>query len=565
MFIGIGKTLPQIADLPGPSRPGYPSGGGGNEFIMRIQTDISTASSNKSNDDQFNINVQPSGYTFDYEVDWGDGNTDSNVTGSILHTYDSIGQYDIKISGTFPNIYFFNRFDRFKVLEIKNWGNIQWKNMLNAFWGCGNMDITATDAADFSQVTSFQRAFQSCNSITNIANSSNWITSNVTTMLATFLGCGNLTSIETTNWDFSGLSSFANVFTNCGSLTSLDGTNWNFSNIGNFSDTFSNCGLLATITGNENWRFKTTGSVTFDRFFNNAFALNGLNTTDWNVDQVTSLSQAFRDCTSLTSLDMSNWNISNCTSLFLWIYNTPSLATISGIENLDVSNVTNFGYVFANADSLTADVSNWDVSSGASFSNFMDASTGSGSITGYKNWNTSSMTNTLQNAFSFSANGDDDLPLWDATGSNSLYNFFRGASPVSSTQVFNITTSNLTASNACFALFYQASGINDLTIGSNVDFSVVTNFSYAFANMINLSLTFPTGFDWSSGTTFLNFLNNTILSSADYNAILIDIENSNSNPNVSFDAQNCVATGAGLTARTALINDHGWTFNDSTP
>ena len=106
---------------------------------------------------------------------------------------------------------------------------------------------------------------------------------------------------------------------------------------------------------------------------------------------------------------------------------------------------------------------------------------------------------------------------------------------------------------------------NDLTIGPNVDFSNVTNFSYAFSNMINLTLTFPTGFDWSSGTTFLNFLSGTNLSSADYNAILVDIENSNSNSNVSFDAPNCVATGTGLTARTALINDHGWTFNDSTP
>ena len=565
MFIGIGKTLPQIADLPGPSRPGYPSGGNDNAFTMRIQTDISTASSNKSNDDQFKISVQGAGYTFDYNVDWGDGNTDNNVTGNITHTYDSIGQYDVKISGTFPNIYFFNRFDRWKVLEIKNWGNIQWETMLNAFWGCGNMDITATDAADFNQVAVFQRAFQNCNSITSITNSSNWVTSNATNMLAAFLGCGNLTSIETTNWDTSGLTYFNSVFPNCGALTSLDGTNWDLSNVTTFADAFSNCVSLTTITGNENWRFKTTGPVTFDRFFNNCFGLDGLNTTNWNVEQVTSLSQAFRDCTSLTYLDMSNWNISNCNSLFLWIYNTPLLASINGIGDLDVSNVSNFGYVFSQADSLTADVSNWDVSSGVSFSNFMDGSAGSGSITGYKNWNTSSMTNTLQSAFSFSSNGDDDLPLWDATASNSLYNFFRAASPVNPTQVFNMTTSNLSASNACFGLFYQSSGINDLTIGSNVDFSNVTDFSYAFANMINLSLTFPTGFDWSSGTTFLNFLTNTNLSSADYNAILIDIENSNSNPNISFDAPNCVATGAGLTARTALINDHGWTFNDSTP
>lgn len=564
MFIGIGKTLPQIADLPGSSRPGYPSGGN-DAFVMRIQTDISTASSNKSNDDQFLINVQPAGYTFDYNVDWGDGNTDSNVTGNIVHTYDNVGQYDVKITGTFPNIYFFNRFDRWKVLEIKNWGNIQWETMLSAFWGCGNMDITATDEADFSQVAVFQRMLTSCTSITNIYNSKNWITSNATNLLLFASGCSNLVSIETTNWDFSGLTNFDSVFQNCTSLTSLDGTNWDFSNCTSFSDSFSNCNSLTTITGNGNWRFPTTGTVTFDRFFNNAFALDGLNTTNWNTERVVSLSQAFRDCTSLTYLDMSNWNLSNCTSLFLWTYNAPLLASINGIENLDVSNVINFGYVFAQVDSLVADVSNWDVSSGTSFTNFMDNTGGSGSITGYKNWDTSSLTGTCQSIFAFSTNGDDDLPLWDITNSNSLYNAFRAMAPVSSTQTFNMTTSNLSASNSCFALFYQSSGINDLTIGTNVDFSNVTDFSYAFANMINLSLSFPTGFDWSSGTNFLNFLTSTNLSSADYNAILVDIENSNSNPNITFDAPTCVATGAGLTARTALINDHGWTFNDSTP
>ena len=110
MFIGIGKTLPQIADLPGSSRPGYPSGPSGDEeFIIRVKTDISTASTGKSNDDQFNINVQASGgYVFDYDVDWGDGSTDTNVTGSLVHTYAVAGEYDVKISGVFPNIYFFN-------------------------------------------------------------------------------------------------------------------------------------------------------------------------------------------------------------------------------------------------------------------------------------------------------------------------------------------------------------------------------------------------------------------------------------------------------------------------
>jgi len=541
-------------------------GGGAEEFIMRVKTDVSDPSSGKSNDDQFNINVQVAGgYVFDYDVDWGDGNTDTNVAGSILHTYAVPGEYEVKISGLFPNIYFFNRFDRLKVLELKNWGNIQWETMLNAFQGCSNMELTATDAGDFTQVNNFKSAFQNCSSITSITGSSNWINSNCTNVLLAFFGCSNMTSIETTNWDHSGCTSLEGFFQNCSSLTSIDGTNWDLSNITNFSNAFSNTTSLTTIIGNGNWRFSTTDIVNFSAFFNNCFALDGLNTTNWNMERVVSLSQAFRDCTSLTYLDVSNWDLSICVSLFLWIYNTPLLASINGIGDLDVSSVTNFGYVFSQADSLVADVTNWDVSSGTSFTNFMEGSNGSGSITGYKNWNTSSVSATCQSIFANSTNGDDDLPLWDITNSNSLNNAFRGMTPPSSTQVFNMTTSNLASANSCFGLFYQSSPINDLTIGPNVDFSNVTDFSYAFANMINLSLTFPTGFDWSSGTTFLNFLRGTNLSSADYNAILIDIENSNSNPNVSFDAQNCVATGAGLTARTALINDHGWTFNDSTP
>ena len=195
---------------------------GAEEFIMRIRTDVSDPSSGKSNDDQFNINVQASGgYVFDYDVDWGDTNTDTNVTGSIVHTYDAPGEYDVKISGVFPNIYFFNRFDRFKVLELKNWGNIQWETMLNAFQGCSNMEITATDVGDFTQVNNFKSAFQNCSSITSIAGSSNWINSNCTDVYLAFYGCSSMTSIETTNWDHSGCTSLTGFFQDCTSFCLL--------------------------------------------------------------------------------------------------------------------------------------------------------------------------------------------------------------------------------------------------------------------------------------------------------------------------------------------------------
>ena len=36
MFLGFGKTLPQIANLPGPSRPGHPSGGATDERLITV-------------------------------------------------------------------------------------------------------------------------------------------------------------------------------------------------------------------------------------------------------------------------------------------------------------------------------------------------------------------------------------------------------------------------------------------------------------------------------------------------------------------------------------------------
>ena len=65
------------------------------EFIMLVKTDNpGTSASN-----QFTIPVYTLFVTNNYDVDWGDGNTDLGVTTSITHTYASAGTYTVKISG----------------------------------------------------------------------------------------------------------------------------------------------------------------------------------------------------------------------------------------------------------------------------------------------------------------------------------------------------------------------------------------------------------------------------------------------------------------------------------
>ena len=79
------------------------------------------------------IPTNPAYTSYNYTIEWGDGASDNNVTGDITHTYAAPGTYTISISGDFPAIYFNDEDtgDKLKIIEITNWGTIQWQTMEN--------------------------------------------------------------------------------------------------------------------------------------------------------------------------------------------------------------------------------------------------------------------------------------------------------------------------------------------------------------------------------------------------------------------------------------------------
>ena len=160
------------------------SGSGGSvatEFIMLVKTDNAGTSAS----DQFTIPTTGGGYN--YDVDWGDGNTSTGVTGTTTHTFPSAGNYTVKISGAFPRIYFANVGDKLKLLEIQNWGDIVWASDFRfAFFGCSNMNITATDAPDLSNTTLIGGFLYNCISLD--ADLGSWDVSNCTSMAGMFQG-----------------------------------------------------------------------------------------------------------------------------------------------------------------------------------------------------------------------------------------------------------------------------------------------------------------------------------------------------------------------------------------
>lgn len=136
-----------------------------------------------SDDLSVEIPAYPS-LSYNYSVDWeNDGIFDiSGVTGSVRHTYNAPGTYTIRIRGTFPGLCFNNSpfSDKDKLLDIIQFGNILWRRMDLAFYGCSNLQISATDTPNMQYVQSMRWAFAGCTNLNT--DLSAWDVSNVEDM-----------------------------------------------------------------------------------------------------------------------------------------------------------------------------------------------------------------------------------------------------------------------------------------------------------------------------------------------------------------------------------------------
>ncbi len=123
----------------------------------------------------------------------GDGIVETITSGNPpTHTYSTVGTYTIKISGTFPRIFFdYNSSDVFKILSIENWGTIHWQTMRYASSDCRNLVYNATDAPDLSNVTDMSGMFAGDYGFRGDIR--NWNVSNVTDHLgfSEYWGYGN--------------------------------------------------------------------------------------------------------------------------------------------------------------------------------------------------------------------------------------------------------------------------------------------------------------------------------------------------------------------------------------
>lgn len=172
--------------------------------------------------------------SYNYTVDWGDGNVEESLTSNAMHVYADAGTYTISITGAFPAIQFGNDGDKEKIISIDQWGDIAWESFEAAFEGCANLTYTAIDNPDLSRVESMHAMFKQASMFNGHIDS--WDVGTVVKMGSMFSGATAFNQ-ALGPWDVSNVNSMSSMFSGAISFDQ-DIRNWDVSEVANMSSMF---------------------------------------------------------------------------------------------------------------------------------------------------------------------------------------------------------------------------------------------------------------------------------------------------------------------------------------
>lgn len=263
-------------------------------FVSTWNTENTSAGSSTSS--QVSLPLLSSG-TYDFVVDWGDGNTDAITTwnqSETTHTYSSPGVYQIRLTGDIDKFQFNNGKDKLKLVNIAKWGDLIISNAA-AFYGCTNLTCDAGDVPNITGATSLYSMFRDCSVFNGALNAMD--TSSITNISRMFQS--------------------ALAFNQPLNL-------WDATNFGNMSVAF--------------WHA-------------DAFAQD---ISSWTPTSVTNLFQTFSY--SDINCDIGHWPVAACTNMYGCFQNTPFDQDISAWDISNVTEMTSFllggAFSTANYDAL---------------------------------------------------------------------------------------------------------------------------------------------------------------------------------------------------------------------
>ncbi|GAA4276691.1 hypothetical protein GCM10022259_14150 [Aquimarina mytili] len=231
-------------------------GGFGCDFTNAFITTWQTTTANES------ITIPTTGSGYNYAVDWGDGVVENGFTGDATHQYTTAGTYTVKITGNFPRIFFNDGGSKNKILTVEQWGTIAWQSMAQAFNGCANLKLNATDTPNLSAVITTRRMFAKNTNFEDLQDIiGTWDTGNVEDMNAMFIQSGFNHDIG--NWDVSKVRNFDAMFYVCPNFDQNLG-NWDISEAVTMRSFITTNSLATNNFSTENYDKTLQGWATLD-------------------------------------------------------------------------------------------------------------------------------------------------------------------------------------------------------------------------------------------------------------------------------------------------------------
>ena len=444
-------------------------------------------------------------------------------------------------------------------LDLSNFNTSSVANMGDMFYGCKSLTTLDVSSFNTSKVANMVGMFYGCSGLASL-DLSNFNTSSIANMWGMFSGCSGLTSLNLSNFNTSNVTNMSGMFSGCSGLTSLDVSSFNTSKVTNMGFMFNSCSGLKTIKVGDAW---TTDNVTSSgNMFANCTSLVGGDGTVFDSNYTdktkayagiggyltkdgqeaapeayavlstdgTTLSfyydgkKSSREGQVFTSLnydssmyampwcsstittvvfDESFANYDGLTNMSCYFYNCSGLATISGLEYVNTSNVTDMFEMFSGCSVLTnLDLRGFTTSNVTNMYGMFRNCSGLKTLD-LSSFNTSKVTDMLSMFYGCSGLTNLNLSGFNTSSVTNMAGMFSGCSGLTSLDLSNFNTSKVTNMESMFS---GCSGLTSLNLSSFNTSSVTDmgNMFYGCSGLTNLDLS---SFNTSNVTNMLRMFN----------------------------------------------------------
>ncbi len=195
----------------------------------------------------------------------GSGTFNQNSIRATITSLPPNAIIDLSISPTnFDRFNMSDESDKARLTEIKQWGTMAWINMANAFRGCSNMTLTATDVPNTASVTDMSVMFGGCGTF-NQALPEGFTTAGVTNMSFMFWNCTAYNQALPTSFNTTNVTNMSAMFSGCTAYNKALPANFNTTRVTDMSYIFSG----ATAFNQSLAGFQLNANVNLGNFLDN--------------------------------------------------------------------------------------------------------------------------------------------------------------------------------------------------------------------------------------------------------------------------------------------------------